>query len=159
MFSDVDELPSGDVLKSVLKHELSGLVALHMPLFKWHYGCYYVGGENSGAGILGRRTDFAALRGDQLRGYATERRIYCAGWHCSNCFAPDVVRHKFYSFSHGSDSNFLDAAKTIDYIKESVRTCSHNGNTYGCTESVVGLPAAAWLQEFESLRPRPCSSA
>ena len=156
IFTDVDEMPAPHTLKFLLRHEIDSVIGLNMPLYKYHYGC--VLSVDSCAGTVSTHALAAQRGGNELRymcGQATHR-FRCAGWHCSNCMAIELIQHNFFSFSHYNDSNFPDTMKENGFINTSISTCSHGKAKYTCTEDTHDLPPLIWTSDFASFRPRPC---
>ncbi len=156
IFTDVDEMPAPHTLKFLLLHEINSVIGLNMPLYKYHYGCVLA--VDSCAGTISTRALAAQRGGNELRYMCgpASHRFKCAGWHCSNCMAIELIRHKFFSFSHFNDSNFPDTMKEHGFIDKSIATCSHGQAKYTCTEDTHDLPPLIWTSDFASFRPRPC---
>ena len=159
IFTDVDEMPAPQTLKHILGYEVDAIIGLHMPLYKYHYGCLL--NADSCAGTIFTHALAAQKGGNELRYLcgSSPRPYACAGWHCSNCMPVELIQHKFYSFSHYKDSNFPDSMKTIEYIKDGIATCSHGPSKYTCTEDVEGLPPLIWTSDFAAFRPHSCPAA
>jgi len=169
IFSDVDEIPSAEVVRQLLRHSLKdGLVHLRMPLYKYSFGCVdqrFIGQSSwCGALALGGERVLAETSGAAVRGLGHDCRspgphLFCSGWHCSNCMRPDVVRLKFVHFSHAKDQNMIDfngkVAQNLSFLKNHMHECKNTDDSnFRRVRHMRGLPEAVWMDYTRYLQPK-----
>ena len=166
--SDVDEIPSAEVARELLRRELGNeLVHLRMPLWRYTFGC--VDPDLAGPGrdrcgplaLAGARA--VQESGDKLRNYGHECsapgvQVFCAGWHCSSCLPSAQLRDKFAHFSHANDGSMKDynaAVKAnLSILEGHMRGCrSPQDAGYQRTTKTRGLPEAVWAGHTPYLLP------
>ena len=166
-FSDVDEIPSAVTARELLMRDLgSSIVHLRMPVWRYSFGCLdpdLVGRQERCGAVALSGSRAVQEEGDQLRGYGHECRasgvqLFCAGWHCSSCLPPVLVRQKFAHFSHARDESMksynADIAQNITILETSMRQCrSPQGMAYELYDRHTGFPESVWAGPLRYLLP------
>jgi Glycosyltransferase family 17 len=168
LFTDVDEIPSAEMVRQLLRRTLNdSVVQLRMPLYKWSFGC--VDAQRIGASewcsatALGGARVLRESEGSHVRGMGYDcatpgPQVFCSGWHCSCCMKPHMVRHKFIHFSHAKDPFMKEynerLRKNISILENQMRKCINaDDSPFRRVSHVRGLPEALWMPYTRYLLP------